>query len=154
VLYVPKISALSPEELDAVRAFRAAGGRVYENTYSASYTGAVGYKEFDEVERRYEDTVYIVARTVADVADATGVHPSVTPITRGIGTRMLDGKGERLLFLVNTRIDRQSVDATVELNIPFSSVECLAADGEKELAINGSSVTVKAMTDGALLVVR
>jgi|GEM_PF-1079441 len=154
VLYVPKISALSPEEHDAVRAFRAAGGRVYENTYSASYTGAVGYKEFDEVERRYEDTVYIVARTVADVADATGVHPSVTPITRGIGTRMLDGKGERLLFLVNTRIDRQSVDATVELNIPFSSVECLAADGEKELAINGSSVTVKAMTDGALLVVR
>ena len=154
VLYVPKLSALSPEELEAVRAFRRSGGRVYENTYSASYTGAIGYKEFDEVERRYEDTVYIVARTVADVADDTGVYPSVTPITRGVGTRMLDGKGERLLFLVNTRVDRPTVDATVELNIPFSSVECLAADGEKELAINGSRVTVKAMTDGALLVVR
>ena len=154
VLYVPKLAALSPEELAAVRAFRAAGGRVYENTYSASYTGAVGYKEFDEVERRYEDTVYIVARTVADVADAAGVYPSVIPVSRGIGTRMLDGNGFRLLFLVNTRIDRPSVDATVELNIPFTSVECLAADGKKVLTINGSTVTVKGMTDGALLVVR
>ena len=154
VLYVPKISALSPEELEAVRAFRRSGGRVYENTYSANFTSAIGYKEFDEVERRYEDTVYIVARTVADVADATGIYPSVTPVTRGIGTRMLEGEGCKLLFLVNTRVDRASVDATVELNIPFSSVECLAADGDKELIISGDTVTVKGVTDGALLVIR
>ena len=154
LLYVPKLSALSPEELEAVRAFRAAGGRVYENTYSANFTSAIGYKEFDEIERRYEDTVYIVARTVADVADTTGIYPSVAPITRGIGTRMLEGDGCKLLFLVNTRVDRASVDAAIEVNIPFTSVECLAADGDKELVINGNTVTVRNLTDGALLVIR
>jgi hypothetical protein len=55
---------------------------------------------------------------------------------------------------VNTRIDRASVDATVELNIPFTSVECLAADGDKELAVNGNNITVRNLTDGALLVIR
>ncbi len=154
VLYVPKISALSPEELEAVRAFRKEGGRVFENTYSASYTSAIGYKEFDEIERRYEDSVYIVARTVPDVADLTGIYPTVSPVTRGIGTRMLEGNGCNLLFLVNTRVDRATVDATVELNIPSTSVECLAADGDKELVINGNTVTVKGMTDGALLIIR
>jgi desulfoferrodoxin-like iron-binding protein len=143
VLYVPKISALSPEELEAVRAFRRSGGRVFENTYSASFTSAIGYKEFDEVERRYEDTVYIVARTIPDVADATGIYPSATPITRGVGTRMLEGEGCKLLFLVNTQIDRHEVDTVVELGIPFNSIECIAADGEKKLSVNGNTVTVK-----------
>ena len=48
----------------------------------------------------------------------------------------------------------QNGAAMVELNIPFTSVECLAADGDKELIVSGKAVTVKAMTDGALLVVR
>ena len=154
VLYVPKISALSPEELEAVRAFRGAGGRVFENTYSANYTSAIGYKEFDEVKRRYEDTVYIIAGTVLDVADLTGIYPSAAPLTRGVGVRTLSGDGCTLVFLVNTRTGSPSVDATIELNIPYSSVECTAADGDKAIEMNGNSLTVKGMTDGALLIIK
>jgi hypothetical protein len=67
---------------------------------------------------------------------------------------MLEGDGCKLLFLVNTRMDRARVDATVEVNIPFSSVECLAADGDKELIVSGKAVTVKGLTDGAMLVIK
>ena len=154
VLYVPKISALSPEELEEVRAFRKSGGRVFENTYSANYTSAIGYKEFDEVKRRYEDTVYIIAGTVLDVADLTGIYPSAAPLTRGVGVRTLSGDGCTLVFLVNTRTGSPSVDATIELNIPYSSVECTAADGDKAIEMNGNSLTVKGMTDGALLIIK
>ena len=154
VLYVPKIFALSPEELEAVRAFRLAGGRVFENTYSASYTSAVGYKEFDEIARCYEDSVYVIARTVFDVADLTGIYPTVSPVTRGIGTRVLKGDNSTLLFLVNTRMDRERVDATVEIDVPFSSVSCIAADGEKELSRQGALVTVQGLTDGAMLIIK
>ena len=154
LLYVPKISALSPEEIEAVRDFRRSGGRVFENTYSASFTSAIGYKEFDEVERRYEDTVYIIAGTVLDVADLTGIYPSVSPLTRGIGVRTLSGDGCTLLFLVNTRTSRATVDATVELNIPFSMVECKATDGDKPIEINEKTLTVKGITDGALIIIK
>ena len=154
LLYVPKISALSPEELEAVRAFRRSGGRVFENTYSASFTSAVGYKEFDEIKRRYEDTVYIVARTIPDVADLTGIYPTVSPLSRGIGVRVLAGEDCTLVFIVNTGLEKQSVDATVELNLPFSSVECKAADGEKTVEICENRLTVKGVTDGALLIIK
>ena len=154
LLYVPKISALSPEELEAIRAFRRAGGRVFENTYSANFTSAIGYKEFDEIERRYEDTVYIVARTIPDVADLTGIYPTVSPLSRGIGVRVLAGENCTLVFLVNTRLEKSEVDATIELNIPSFSVECKAADGEKTVEICENRLTVKGVTDGALLIIK
>lgn len=154
VLFVPHLNMLSPEEQEAVERFRLAGGEVYQCINARATTLSVGYWKYDTVVKSYEETRFNMSHTVYDVADATGIYPTAEPLTRQVGVQSLKGDGYHLIVLTNTAVAEKTISPKIRLNIPFTSAECIAMDGKKEVLVNGNEITVKDITDGGILVIK
>ncbi len=154
VLFVPHLNMLSPGEQEAVERFRLAGGEVYQCINARATTLCVGYWKYDTVVKSYEETRFDMSHTVCDVADATGIYPTAEPLTRQVGVQSLKGDDYHLIVLTNTAIAKKTISPKIRVNIPFTTAECIAMDGKKEVIVDGNEITIKDITDGGILVIK
>jgi len=151
VLYVPRVSMLSPEEADAVDRFMEKGGKVYENTFTGHNTMCIGFKLYEKRVKPYEERAYDLCHSVYDVADLTGVYPQAVSLDPGVGMQILQGDGYKLLVLTNISTTRKTVNAAVRCNFPVKAVKAFAMDGEKQIGVCGNVLTVENLTDGCIV---
>ena len=154
VLFVPHLNMLSPEELEAVEAFRLAGGEVYQIVRTRGDTMSIGFWKYDTAVRSYEETRFDMAHTVYDVADACGIYPDAEPLSRQVGVQTLEGEDYKLIVLTNTAIHKATISPKIRVGFPFTTAKCFAMDGEKEVTVQGNEITVKEITDGGILLIK
>ncbi|MBQ8850704.1 MAG: beta-galactosidase [Clostridia bacterium] len=154
VLYVPHTDMLSPEEQAAVDRFAERGGEVYTVAYTYWDTAGMGYKKYEKRVKPYKERAMEITNTVYDVADITGVRPRVVPLDPYIGTQLLEGDGYYLIVITALSTARDTVTARVRVNIPFSSAEFHAIDGEKDICLKGNELIIEGVTDGGIIVLK
>ena len=152
VLYVVHPQDLSEEEQAALDRFTARGGRVFELNYSYDRSCAMGFREYVKEPKPYEVRIYDPLYTVQDVADLTGIQPLAIPVGPGLSVQVLEGDGQYVLVLTNLSTQRRSLDAVLQLNLPAKAAVCYAIDGPKNCTLTSRLLTVKDLTDGALVV--
>ncbi|MBR2634792.1 MAG: beta-galactosidase [Clostridia bacterium] len=151
LLYVPHPDRLSPEESEMLDRFTEKGGVVYENTYTARYSGCIGFKLYEKREKSYEEKAYDLTHSVQDVAELTGIHPLVTSLDPSVGTQLLQGKGYKLLVVTNISTVKPSLDAPVLIRFPYKKLSVFAMDGEKSVSEFEGGITVRGITDGCII---
>lgn len=154
VLLLPSYTYLSSEEQATVEAFRKKGGAVYELVPTNQGTSGFGYLKMDDIERSYEQKVFLPRHTPRDVLDAEGIIPKVVSLEARVSTQLLEGEDFSLVVLTNTSVAKVELSVTVETRIPFKTASFFSIDGEKPLKIEGHRITVEALTDGGFLILR
>ncbi len=154
VLYVPRPDQLSPEESQALDRFMERGGRVYENTFTARYTGCIGFKLYEKREKSYEERAYDLTHSVWDVADLEGIQPKVTSLDPNVGVQLLRGEGYKLLILTNLSTTKERLDASVHCAFGLDQVAAYAMDGDKRVTVSAGVITVENITDGCIVKIK
>ncbi len=154
VLYVPHVDLLSPKEREAVDRFAKGGGEVYMISYPCWDGACIGYAKYEgKVESREGLTLDSMC-SVWDVADLTGIQPTVSPLNPYLGVQLLRGEDYHLLVLTNISVARDRIDARVRFNLPFATAQCFSMDGEKTVTVNGNELIVEGLSDGGIIVLK
>jgi hypothetical protein len=154
VLLVPRVGSLSERELDAVRAFAEAGGRVYTNLYADGYAGGISLAPYPPLDMTRKERVYENTYSVEDVAYMCGLSPAVSVLSGDIDTQMLVGDGYRLLIVNSISAAKACVGGTLWLKDAPVTVELHTFDGRGTVSHAGHEITLGELTDGAVLILR
>lgn len=154
VLYVPHVDQLLPSEREAVERFRERGGEVYTITYPCWDSACLGYSKYEGEVKSREGLTLDSTCSVYDVADLTGVRPRVVPLDPYLGVQLLEGDGYRMIVLTNISVARERICARVRVELPFTTAEFYAMDGEREVQIEGDVLCVENVTDGGIIVLK
>jgi len=152
VLFIVDFSSLAPKEQAAVERFIAAGGQVYVVSYSYGNTLGSGFRVYRPERLPYKERVYDLTLIPQDLPYVTGITPVAASLEPSVGVQALESMGKTILVLTNISTQRQSVDASIRLNLEAKQATAFAMDGEKEAILSNGILTVKNITDGAIVV--
>lgn len=153
VLYVTDFTSLSEAEKMAVERFIVGGGQVYTVNHTYGRTWGSGFRPYRPEPLPYEQRVYDPVHSAHDMGAVTGIAPLAVSLDPGIGVQVLEEGSKKLLVLTNISTQRSTIDAAVRLSFPAKTAAALAMDGEKEAILSDGMLTVKGITDGAIIVV-
>lgn len=152
VLYITDFTAFSQAEKSAVERFISRGGQVYTVTHTYDRSWGSGFRLFRAEPLPYTQRVYDLAHFAHDMPAVTGIAPLAVSLDPGIGLQILESEGKILLVLTNISTQRESIDAVIRLNLEAKQATAFAMDGEKEANLSDGILTVKNITDGAIVV--
>ena len=150
VLVVPRSDYLSPEEIAAVEAFEAAGGRAYERAVrrgASRGVGLRGYTRFCASQPLYQQLMQ-----AEDLAAEEGLTPAFTLNCRGAEMQTLLGEGFALLSLVNLTCPHRPVSPVITLpaNVGKTTLYRVGFPAEV-LPVENGVVKLPPLTDGAMV---
>ena len=152
VLYVPDVEKLSKEELSFVNDFCEKGGEVYTIVYPCRDRAIIGFKKYEATPIQRNGLTMETMCSVQDVADLTNVNPRIVPLNNFTGAQLLEGDNYNLIVITNISNVRQTINARVRIDFPFTKATFRAIDGEKLITINGNEIIIENVTDGGILI--
>lgn len=153
VLIVPDPTHLSPEDQSAIIHFYEQGGVVFHNVEPYARNNVfLKLSRYDQIERTYEEKVFLPPYTPYDLPELTGIVPIATSLDPQLGIQTLKGEGYTLLVLTNLSPVKQQMDAKLRVTVPYERAEFTAIDGTKNIEIHDDELIVRNMTDGGIVI--
>ena len=155
-LFVPSRSGLSNEELEQLKAFEAAGGKVFlcdvNGTFGALVCG--GWFELSSLPGNRITEEFRGGAEIADIVAKYRLTPFVETNSRNLFASVIKGDGYHMLSLVSNEPYRQPIPAhTIKLNFPATHAVFSTPDREIGLEVRNGEVELPEIEDAALLVV-
>lgn len=144
-LLVPYVPYLSQQEKDAVEAFIAAGGKVYECcTERGCFVG--GYKPYGKKMDVFDP--YLRVRDIPlpePLLEAD--HPDAL-------TQVLDGDGWKLITVTNVSPVGKSLTTAIRCRFPVKTATLYSTEGDRELTVQNGTIFADDIADGCVILAK
>ena len=159
-LFVPRREDLPREEMEAIDAFVAQGGKVYYFGVTESMhtvDGLDGYKEWTKFSTQDKHTSFISAYELEDVLEQLEASPLVTTSHRNLFCEVMETEENYILTLVNNaQDDKMLTDVTVTPSglKPISGAVLHTTLGVQELVVENGVIHVPSVDAGGFVICR
>ena len=147
VVIVPKYSLISEQEKADLDAFAANGGVVYtcEDATLSMY-------KLGEAFVKYEDA----SHNVQDVLDFNGIEPIIRSSSRSLMVQVIEGKDYAVACLNNISTAKKTLSGVkLTLNkVKATTATMYTPCGEQELTVNGDTIELPEIREGAFIVLK
>lgn len=159
-LFVPRREDLPREEMEAIDAFVAQGGKVYYFGVTESMhtvDGLDGYKEWTKFSTQDKHTSFISAYELEDVLEQLEASPLVTTSHRNLFCEVMETEENYILTLVNNAQDDkvlEGVTVTPSGLKPISGAVLHTTLGVRELVVENGVIHVPSVDAGGFVICR